>query len=72
LGAFVEVIGDAGVSFRAGDAQDLSKQIIRLIRQPQLVQRIARAAQERAVEDLHFGQMIQKHKKLYCSVARPH
>lgn len=65
LGAFVEVLGGAGLTFRTGDAADLAAKIGRLLDDPGLANGLARQARQRALDFFNKSRMIQAHARLY-------
>lgn len=68
LGAFTEVTGQAGLSFRTGDARDLARQLERLLRDPALRSELGRRARQRALECFGSQRMIEEHLELYRGV----
>ncbi len=65
LGAFREVLGDAGVTFRTGDAQDLARCLERLLRDYSLAASLGGLARRRILDSFSFQRMIDGHAKLY-------
>lgn len=70
LGAFVEVIGDGGVTFRTGDSQELARKISRILEDPTFAARLAERARQRAVEFCDLTRMLDAHARVYRE-ARP-
>jgi phosphatidylinositol alpha-mannosyltransferase len=70
LGAFVEVIGDGGVTFRTGDSEELGRAISRILDDPTFAARLAQGARQRAVEFCDFTRMLEAHARVYRE-ARP-
>jgi glycosyltransferase involved in cell wall biosynthesis len=70
LGAFVEVIGDGGVTFRTGDSEELARAISRILDDPTFAARVAERARQRAVEFCDFTHMLEAHARVYRE-ARP-
>lgn len=68
LGAFVEVLGDSGAVFRAGDAQDLSRCIEVLLSDPEKQAAMRIAARRRVQEIFPLEQMIHEHAALYRQI----
>lgn len=68
LGAFVEVLGDSGAVFRAGDAQDLSRCLEALLRDPEKQAAMRMAARRRVQEIFPLEQMIHQHAALYRQI----
>jgi glycosyltransferase involved in cell wall biosynthesis len=73
VGCFSEVLGDAGLTFRVGDAKDLARQIARLLDDPALAVALGSRARSRILENYQRTQMIAAHAQLYrrLSVAVP-
>ena len=69
LGAFVEVIGDAGLTFRTGDAKDLAEKITTLLDQPDVGVELGRRARERVTRLYDKGRMIEAHARVYLDIA---
>lgn len=70
LGAFVEVLGSAGQTFRTGDAADLALQIGRILDDPALAQRFAGAAHQRVLDFFTEQRMIDGHSRIYQRLLR--
>ena len=70
LGAFVEVLGAAGQTFRTGDATDLALQIERILDDPALAKRFAEAAHLRVQEMFSEQRMIEEHSRIYQRLLR--
>src|SRR5882724_527889 len=65
LGAFVEVLGDAGFTFRTGDAAALAAALSRLLEDPSLAVRLGQRARERALDFCNNIRMIEAHARVY-------
>jgi glycogen(starch) synthase len=65
LGAFVEVLGNAGLTFRTGDAADLAAKISHILENPALGTRLAEAAHQRVQEIFTEQRMIEAHSRIY-------
>jgi glycosyltransferase involved in cell wall biosynthesis len=65
LGAFVEVLGDAGLTFPTGDATALANEIAKIIDDPALAARLAQQARQRALEFCDFQRMLEAHARVY-------
>jgi glycogen synthase len=65
LGAFVEVVGEAGLTFRTGDAEALARELARILDDPALAARLAIAARQRALEFCEFRRMLESHTRVY-------
>jgi glycosyltransferase involved in cell wall biosynthesis len=64
LGCFVEVLGDAGLTFRTGDANDFASQIARLLDDSVLASRLGGRARQRICECFTRRSMIETHARL--------
>jgi phosphatidylinositol alpha-mannosyltransferase len=69
LGAFSEVLDDAGLMFRTGDAFDLAMHISKLIEAPQSAREIGDRAYRRAQQLFDFKLMLRAHADTYIQVA---
>ncbi len=65
LGAFVEVLGDAGRTFKTGDPADLARQIGQLLDDPAASQRLGGAAHQRVRDFFALRRMIEGHAQIY-------
>jgi len=65
LGSFVEVLGDAGRTFRRGDASDLARQMALLLDDPAQAARLGALARKRAQEVYGERNMIERHARIY-------
>lgn len=70
LGAFLEVLGTAGVVFRAGDSVELSRRLKELIQDPSRREILGTAARRRIEEAFPLRRMIEGHAALYRKVVR--
>jgi glycogen(starch) synthase len=68
LGAFVEVLGDGGLTFHTGDAGALARELARILDDPALAARLAGIARQRALEFCDFRRMLESHAKVYKEV----
>ncbi len=68
LGAFVEVLGEAGLTFRTGDAESLARELARVLEDPALAARLAAAARLRALEFCEFHRMLESHARIYQAI----
>lgn len=68
LGAFVEVIGDAGMVFRAGDAEELARCLKELINDTKRRAALGKAARFRVESLFSLDRMIDDHAALYKSI----
>ncbi len=69
LGAFDEVLGDAGRTFKTGDAADLARQIVQLLDDPSALQQFAVAADQRVRGFFPLRRMIEGHAHIYRRLA---
>jgi glycosyltransferase involved in cell wall biosynthesis len=65
LGAFVEVLGGSGLTFRNGDAAGLAASLGRLLDEPFLAANLGRHARERALDFCDNSRMIEAHARVY-------
>jgi len=70
LGSFVEVLGDAGLTFRAGDGKDLARQMLRLLDDSSFASALRRRARSRVFELYSRNRMIEEHAQLYRRLSR--
>ena len=68
LGAFVEVLGEGGLTFRTGDAVALAGELARILNDPALAAGLAQRARERALEFCDFRRMLEAHAHVYNAV----
>jgi glycosyltransferase involved in cell wall biosynthesis len=68
LGAFVEVLGGSGLTFRTGDAAALATSLGRLLDEPFLAANLGRRARERALDFCDKSRMIEAHARVYRDV----
>jgi glycogen(starch) synthase len=69
LGAFVEVLGGEGDTFRTGDSQDLATKLLGAFDDAEAAQARARKARLRILEFFTMRRMIEGHAVLYRSAA---
>jgi glycosyltransferase involved in cell wall biosynthesis len=65
LGAFVEVLGESGLTFHTGDSVDLASHLARLLDDPADAKRLGRLARQRAGDFCDRGRMIEGHSRVY-------
>jgi glycogen synthase len=65
LGAFVEVVGDAALTFRTGDAAELAHQLARILDEPTLGAALAQRGRDRALAFCDLGRMVEAHAEIY-------
>ena len=65
LGAFVEVLGDAGLTFRSGDAADLACAIARVLDEVDMRARLGKQARRRTLGLFTKEKMIEAHARVY-------
>jgi len=68
LGAFVEVLGGTGLTFRTGDAADLAAVVGRLLDDPSTTTCLGQGARQRMLQLFSFGAMIDTHARVYRDV----
>ena len=69
LGAFSEVLGEAGLTFRTGDASSLSRELGRLLEDPVLAARLGQLGRQRALDFCDRSRMIESHARVYRDVS---
>jgi glycosyltransferase involved in cell wall biosynthesis len=65
LGAFQEVLGNTGLTFRTGDSTDLAVQLGKLLDDPINLRQLGLTARERALEFFTMSRMIKEHAAIY-------
>jgi phosphatidylinositol alpha-mannosyltransferase len=65
LGAFVEVLGDTGRTFKTGDPADMARQILQLLGDPASSRHLGVAAHQRARDFFALRRMIEEHAQIY-------
>jgi glycosyltransferase involved in cell wall biosynthesis len=70
LGAFVEVLGEAGRTFSTGSASALACQLKELLNNAEYATRLATRARNRAQESFNLATMVDEHALLYRGVVR--
>jgi len=65
LGAFQELLGNTGVTFRTGNAADLAVQLGKLLDDPANSRHLGAAARQRVLEFFTLGRMIAAHAEIY-------
>jgi glycosyltransferase involved in cell wall biosynthesis len=68
LGAFTEILGDAGLTFRVGDAADLAGQLAKLLDDPAAATRLGHRAKQRILDLYQRERMVDSHAQLYREV----
>ena len=70
LGAFVEVLGDAGFTFRTGDGAALAAVLSRFLADPALAKHLGQRARERALDFCCHEHMLESHADVYRRVQK--
>jgi glycogen(starch) synthase len=65
LGAFVEVIGDAGLIFKTGNSADLAAKIEQLLDYPALAASLGKRGRARALDFCSLPRMLEAHAAIY-------
>jgi glycosyltransferase involved in cell wall biosynthesis len=65
IGAFVELLGGFGLTFRTGDAAALASSLARLLDDTSLAASLAQRARERALDFCNNSRMIEAHARVY-------
>ena len=68
IGAMREVVGETGLVFPTGDAEELATCMKRAINEPDLALRLREAARRRAMQTFDVDSMIKRHVSLYNEV----
>ncbi len=68
LGAFTELLDDAGLTFRTGDVKDLAATLSRLLDDPSFAAALGRRARQRALDFYDNSRMIEAHTGVYLEV----
>lgn len=68
LGAFVELLGGCGLTFRTGDAAALAVSLGRLLDDPTFGASLGRRARQRALDFCNNSRMIEAHARVYRDV----
>lgn len=70
LGAFVEVVGEGGLTFRTGDATELARKIAKVLDEPTCATQLRQRARERALEFCDYQRMLDAHAIAYLQALR--
>jgi len=70
LGAFVEVLGEAGLVFRTGDAVELAERVGSLLSDGEKRELLGRRAAERITDHFSLEAMIEGHAALYRQILK--
>ena len=70
VGGLGEVVDEAGLKFRAGDAAGLAACMRQVLEAPQLAARLGRLGRERAVRMFALERMVEDHRRIVAQVAR--
>ncbi len=70
LGAFTEVLGDAGLTFPTGDASALAASLSRLLDDPSLAMDLGRRARGRALDFCSRERMLESHASVYHNACK--
>jgi len=65
IGAFTEVLGDTGLTFRSGSVTDLAAALSRLLDDPSLAAVLGQRARQRALDFCSKSRMIEAHIRVY-------
>jgi glycosyltransferase involved in cell wall biosynthesis len=68
IGAMREVVGETGLVFHTGDAEELAMCMKRAMNEPDLVLRMREGARRRAMQTFDVDSMIERHVSLYDGV----
>jgi glycosyltransferase involved in cell wall biosynthesis len=67
-GALAEVAGDSGLTFLPGDANSLAAAMSRILREPDLAERLGAVARSRALTRFTENEMVARHAALYMQL----
>ncbi|MDR7545256.1 MAG: glycosyltransferase family 4 protein [Armatimonadota bacterium] len=70
VGGLCEVVSDAGLKFRAGDAAALAACMRQVLQAPQLAGEIGPLGRERALRRFALERMVEDHRRIVAQVAR--
>ena len=68
LGAFVEVVGDAGLTFRTGHAAELARELAGVLDDSAFSAQLRHHGRQRALEFCDFQKMLEAHAAVYRQV----
>ena len=68
IGAFSEVLGNAGITFRTGDHVDLANKLAGILDDHILAEHLGGLAQKRVYDCFRGNQMIEGHARLYRTI----
>jgi glycogen(starch) synthase len=68
LGSFVEILGDAGLTFRAGDASDLASKIADLLDDSAVACQLGACGRQRILDHYHRSHMVEAHARVYRQI----
>jgi glycosyltransferase involved in cell wall biosynthesis len=68
IGALSEVLGDAGMTFTTGDAQDLARCMLSIIEEPSSADVIGQKAIRRIAQFFGADQMVREHMRVYREI----
>lgn len=71
IGSLSEVIGDAGMTFPAGDSKALASLMRKVVEHPTIAEELGQKARERIARDFEWTSMISRHCKLYDNITFP-
>ena len=70
IGGLGEIVSEAGLKFRPGDAQGLAQVMCSVLDQPALIRIFGAKARDRALRFFQRQRMIEEHAKVYWSLMR--
>lgn len=70
IGGLGEVVGDTGLKFHPFDAADLAEKMIKIILNPDLLERIGGSARERATACFQVSRMVKEHRELLVQASQ--
>ena len=64
------VVGDAGITFRVGDTDDLRAVLEQIIKSPESADALRRAAKQRMTQEFHWDAVVRRWERLYRDILR--
>jgi len=68
LGSFVEILGDTGLKFRVGDANDLASKLASLLDDSTLASKLGRCGRQRILDHYTYSHMVEAHARVYRQI----
>jgi len=68
LGSFIEILCDAGLTFRAGDANDLASKVASLLDDSALASQLGACGRQRILDHYAYSRMVKAHARVYRQI----